>query len=307
MAALVEQKQAIRWNATGQLLVSGEAPAAEFDAAPYQIHAPRIGVYSSWVSNIDAGWTEWLLDQAHLPHASLHNADIQKPNLLGRFDVILLPAQSPESILHGWRPGERAGREEPPTASPLTQQRPEYSGGIEIAGLANLQQFVHDGGWLIAFDQAGELPIANFPLPVRTLLRPPAGDSVSTATYYCPGSVLRASFDTHSPLAFGMPADAYVFSSGGQAYESTLLPDYKGDLEVRIVGRYAATDVLASGFLSGEKSVAGRPLLVDVRYGKGHVELFGFRPQFRGQTFGTFRLVLNAIFLSAAHSAGSVN
>jgi hypothetical protein len=308
MAALLEQNKSVRWNTSGQPLVSGEAPAAEFEAAPYQLRPPRVGVYSSWMANIDAGWTEWLLDQAHLQHASLHNADIQKPNLLSRLDVILLPAQSPESILHGWRSGERQGREDAATSSPLTQQRPEYAGGIEIAGLAGLQQFVHDGGWLVAFDQAGDLPIANFPLPVRTLLRPPTGgDSVSTATYYCPGSVLRASFDTHSPLAFGMPADAYVFSSGGQAYESTLLPDYKGELEVHVVGRYTAADVLASGFLSGEKSVSGKPLLLDVRYGKGHVVLFGFRPQFRGQTFGTFRLVLNAIFLAAAHPAASAN
>jgi hypothetical protein len=98
-----------------------------------------------------------------------------------------------------------------------------------------------------------------------------------------------------------MPANAYIFSSGGQAYENLLEPEFnKGDREVTVAGRYAATNVLASGFLSGEASVAGKPLLMDVRLGKGHIVMFGFRPQFRGQTWGTFRLVMNAVYLASA-------
>jgi hypothetical protein len=50
----------------------------------------------------------------------------------------------------------------------------------------------------------------------------------------------------------------------------------------------------------GERQVAGRPAAVEARLGQGKVVLFGFRPQFRGQTFGTFKLLLNAIYQSAA-------
>jgi len=192
-------------------------------------------------------------------------------------------------------------------STPNVQQRPEYTGGIELKGLVELAEFVRQGGWLVTFDQAGELPVSNFPLPVRLLVK--AGGSeetVSAKAYFCPGSILRATVDTKSPIAFGMPQDSYVFSSGGQAYDSLLLPEYnKGEREVRTVARYAAANVLASGFLSGESTIAGRPLLVDVRYGKGHVVLFGFRPQFRGQTYGTFRLVLNSIYLASAQVAGT--
>ena len=76
----------------------------------------------------------------------------------------------------------------------------------------------------------------------------------------------------------------------------TLEPEYnKGDREVRVLARYAAKDLLASGWISGEQVVAGKPILVDARYGSGHVILFGFRPQFRGQKFGTFPLLLKAV------------
>jgi hypothetical protein len=66
------------------------------------------------------------------------------------------------------------------------------------------------------------------------------------------------------------------------------------------VARYASSNLLASGWLSGERVVAGKPILVEARHGKGRVVLFGFRPQFRAQSSGAFKLLLNAIYLSAA-------
>jgi hypothetical protein len=184
------------------------------------------------------------------------------------------------------------------------QQRPEYTGGIELAGLAELDRFVRDGGTLLAFDQATELPEREFPLPVRLLLRPQpeSRDAEIPATgYYCPGSLLRIQVDTSNPLAFGIPKEAFAFSSGGQAFESMLLPQFNaGDREVRTVANYAGSNLLASGWISGERAVMGKAILIEARHGQGSVVLFGFRPQHRGQTFGTFKFVLNAVYLGSA-------
>jgi len=56
-----------------------------------------------------------------------------------------------------------------------------------------------------------------------------------------------------------------------------------------------ANDLLLSGALVGGDSLAGRPALVDVSFGKGHFVLFGIRPFWRFETQGSFFLAFNAI------------
>ena len=84
--------------------------------------------------------------------------------------------------------------------------------------------------------------------------------------------------------------DAYFISSS--AFETT-------DNKVRVVARYAKDDVLRSGWLRGEDKIKDKIALAEMAVGKGHVVLFAFRPQHRGQTWGTFPFIWNAINLSS--------
>ena len=66
--------------------------------------------------------------------------------------------------------------------------------------------------------------------------------------------------------------------------------------KARVVARYAGKDeVLRSGWLLGADKLAGRAALVEATLGRGRVVLFGFRPQHRGQTWGTFPFIFNAV------------
>jgi len=297
-AELLEKKAAVRWGPAGEILVEGEDSGEKPVKARYELRRPRLALYESWSANMDTGWTQWVLDTYKVPYTLARNEDFQKGGLGARFDSVLLASQSAASILHGTRPWEPTGRGTPrPIPTPV--QRPEYTGGMGIAGLYHLESFVREGGTLIAFDGATELPIQYFPLPVRNLLR--SSSEPSSSAYYCPGSLLRIRVDNTHRLAFGMPAEAIAFSTGGQAFEISLLAEYnKDDREIRSVAKYAEADLLASGWVSGERAVLGKHILLEARYGKGRVVLFGFRPQFRGQTFGAFKLLLNAIYLASA-------
>ena len=166
--------------------------------------------------------------------------------------------------------------------------------------MANLENFVRNGGVLLAFSSATDLPLQSYPLSVRNVLRRSGGDTEgesgstsSSSSFYCPGSLLRVTVDTSHPIAFGMPKEAIAFSSGGQAFESS------GN-DVSTIARFAQSRLLASGWLSGERVIQGKGAIVEARYGKGRVVLYGIRVQHRGQPFGTFKLLLNAIYLGSA-------
>ena len=314
-AFLLERSERVEWTADGTIVVDSayvNGPARTENFARqfgltvrlaekaeakllFEMRRPRAGLYQSWAANSDEGWTEWLLDRYRVPYTVLHNEDLRKPDLRARFDTIILAAQTPDGILHGVRHGDLTQPGDEGEQVPATVvQRPEYAGGIEIAGLGGLQQFVEAGGTLVALDTATELPVHYFPLSLRNVIRP-------GSEFYCPGSLIRLTVDTAQPLAFGLPKELIAFSTGGEAFDISLAPEYnKGDRAIRTVAWFAKTNLLASGWVSGGHIVEGKSALVEARYGKGRVVLFAFRPQFRGQPYGTFKFLLNAVYLGSA-------
>jgi hypothetical protein len=309
VAGWLEKGMRVRRSAGGQFLIEGSSAPGEFASAAYELRRPRVAVYEPWTANMDVGWTRWLLDYYGVPYTVLHNDDVRRGGLRKSFDSVILASQSAESILNGHRYGEPAtARERPHEYDAKSVQRPEYTGGVGAAGLAELERFVREGGTLIALDDATELPVRFFPLPVRNVVRTAAADPGDRAqpSFYSPGALLRITLDPGHPLAFGMPREAVAFSTGGHAFEITLLEDFnRGERTVRSVARYADKDLLASGWVTGERTVLGKHVLVEARYGQGRVVLFAFRPQFRGQPFGTFKLLLNAVYLASAQKLGT--
>ena len=102
------------------------------------------------------------------------------------------------------------------------------------------------------------------------------------------------------PLTFGLPRETAAFCSFNPAFEvaSAGASPLGGAATARIVGRFAKSNVLMSGWLEGERAIAGKGAVVEVKSGQGRAVLFGFRPQHRGQSHATFRLFFNAIHTS---------
>jgi hypothetical protein len=305
-AELLRQGLPVRWDRKGAILTRESGAAFSTDAA-WEVQLPRVGLYEPWMPNYDAGWTQWVFDAFGVPYTVLRNADFAaEANLRERFDTIVLPSQESTPMLNGHRLGEpvlRPGSLVTPVEAAKSYPRPEFAGGIGTAGLAQLEQFVRAGGTLIALNEASTLLLNSFPLPVRNVARG------GRETFHCPGALLRIQVDTTHPLAFGMPADAIAFSTGGFAFElppSSGAPMVGGQAapDAHSVAKYAGANLLASGWISGEHVVLGKDVMVEVRLGAGRVVLYGIRPQFRGQPFGTFKLLLNAVYLGSAKPLG---
>jgi len=249
------------------------------DQGTREVKRLRTGIYQRYYGgNMDEGWTRLLLEQFGFPYASLFDPEIKKGKLNAKYDVILLPHDSPGMIT-----GER--RESWEGQQPTYP--PEYRSGLGQEGVEALKQFVENGGTLITLGDACNLAIEKFGLSVRNIT-----EKFSSKEFFCPGSTLRVTCDTSHPLGYGMPAEALVLFLSSPAFE--ILPSPRNELYETVV-RYAARDIFQSGWLIGEPILANKAALVSASYGKGRVILIGFRTQHRAQTHGTFKLLFNGL------------
>jgi len=266
-------------RAAAELGALGAAGAAA-PSGGRALRLPRVGLYRSHVASMDEGWARLVLERFELPYESLTDADVRAGGLGGRVDVVVLPDQSPRAIREGHRPD----------AMP-----PEYVGGLGAEGVAALARFVEEGGTLLAIDEASEFAIEAFALPVRSVL---AG--LPDTAFYCPGSVLRLRVESSEALTAGMPAELAAFFVRGRAFGV----EPQGRRRVRVLARYAADEVLMSGWINGPEHIEGQAAAVEVALGRGRVVLVGFGPYFRGQPHGTFKFLFNPILESAAGGEG---
>ncbi|HEY6267675.1 MAG TPA: M14 family zinc carboxypeptidase [Candidatus Acidoferrum sp.] len=73
----------------------------------------------------------------------------------------------------------------------------------------------------------------------------------------------------------------------------------------RVIFRYAdQKDLLISGLVEGGNEIAQHPAVVDVPSGRGHIVLFSINPVYRGETRGTYSMVLNTILNFDSLDAG---
>lgn len=231
--------------------------------------APRIAIYKSWQEPMEAGWTRWVFDMHELRYDTLKDARIRQGNLNSDYDVILLQSQSPRSIGQGY------------TAGSLPDQ---YTGGMSESGIAAIRAFVRNGGRVVAIGEATEFVNEVFDLPIVS-----AVEDLRPQDFYIPGSILRADLDTSHPLTQGMHPTVNVWYWGdSRAFDIT-------GSDVRVLARYGTGNPKISGWILGPEHIAGKPALVTTQVGAGDVVLFGFQPNYRGQTIATWPLLWRAL------------
>lgn len=226
---------------------------------------PRIALYQPWQANMDEGWTRWLLEHFGFAYTGVRNADVQSGGLRQKFDVMVFADQPAKSIEDGFAAGSMP---------------PEYTGGLGPKGAEALKEFAAAGGTLVFLNGATDYAISRLGVAAKTVT-----PSDNSTEFYSPGSLLNAKVDTHSPLAYGVPAEIAIWSEHSPAW----------DTQLPVVARYPDAGLLASGWLVGEKVIASRAALIDAPMGAGHVVLFGMRPQYRAQSYLTFKMFFNAL------------
>jgi hypothetical protein len=294
------------------------------DVPRHQAKAPRIGLWVPWADTDSIGWIRYSLDQRKVPYTYLRDEDIRAGNLSTRIDVLLYGhvdlelAEQIEGLPKTWSPMPfKKTAQTPSFGTPAESD--DITGGIGYEGLAQIQRFVDGGGLMVTLGSGSMLALEGG--LVRFVRRSSGGVPRSTAggggassaasqqaATRTPGAHVRVTFDrTDHPIAYGYPSRTYVFRQNfplystprrwlRMAYCTTCLdgPEDRSGV-VMEWGDTSGAPFVESGQAWGEENLIGRPAILDMPVGKGHVVSFNFNPMHRDLNRGDQRLLWNAI------------
>jgi len=237
------------------------APVAEprFTSPLSDRRTRRIAIFrTSRGESMDDGWTRWVFDKYRVPFTAITEKDVAVGALNEKVDAIVIPDQAPAQLTRA----------------------------LGDAGNAALGAFVDGGGTVLAFNDASTFVAEALKLPVRDVL-----EGVKNTDFYAPGSILGVEVNKASPLASALTAPVpAVWFEDSPAFEIA------DSASATAVLTYPANgNALLSGWLLGAQRLNGKAAMVDVKRGRGHVVLYGFRPQYRAQSNSTFPLIWAAL------------
>ena len=333
------------------------------EVATHPVSVPRIAIVHTWLNTQDEGWFRIEFDRLGIPYTYISDQNLGKmTNLRDKFDVIVFgPVRtSAQNIVRGNASfGEKEGAipwkqsAVTPNMGKSPDQTDDIRGGLSIAGVARIDEFVKQGGLFVTVADNAALPI-DYGITTGVSIDP-------AKQLQARGSVLNAVFaDRRSPIAYGYDEKLAVYfnqspilnvgggggfgggefggggaagsganrpsgrgsiddpdivqgrplpdpNQAGQAIDSATIPP--ADTRPRIILRFAPEkELLASGMLAGGSELAGKPAIVDIPVGRGHVVMFANNPMWRHETHGSFPLLWNAIlnydFLGVGRPAG---
>jgi hypothetical protein len=266
------------------------------------VDLPRIAMYTTWSNTEKVGWVRLAFDRWEIPYDLIHKDHVQAgANLRSKYDVIVMPHQTQN--------GKSIVYEQPKLSKPLPYKKSDkfksmgmyaetddVRGGMGLAGAAEFQKFVEDGGVLVTLGVASYFP-AEFGIAKGV-------DAQNTAQgFYAPGPYVNAEIlnPTH-PTMFGYAQKTLpVRYAGGpllQAGPPAGFEQFAGSSPDRpqVIARFTGGEAgVLSGLMRGPDQIRNRPMIVDAMSGKGHVIMFANNPIYRWQTFGEHEMVFNTL------------
>ena len=189
--------------------------AAGVDKLPevktHELAVPRIAIVHTWINTQNEGWYRIEFDKYQIPYTYISDQVIgNTPNLREKFDVLIFPpvGGSAQTIVNGM---PKRGDPMPWKQSAVTpnfgnspDQTDDMRGGMSVAGVANLQKFIEDGGLFITIGGVSQLPI-DYGIT--------NGVSIQQADkLQARGSIYNSTFsDRKSPIAYGYDAALPIY------------------------------------------------------------------------------------------------
>jgi hypothetical protein len=257
----------------------------------HEADLPRLAVYSTWGNTQEVGWVRHALDQFEVSYDLIYKERVKKGNLRASYDAIIVPNQG--------RGGKGLVYDIEPRSKPLAYTKTDrfknlgvygesedITGGMGLAGIAEFEKFVSDGGLLVTLGSASFFP-AEFGLTRRV------DASRTSAQFYAPGPIIEAEI-VHSshPIFYG-----YTKKTVPVRYANgPLLQVPERDRGQQVLMQFPGTDrSILSGLMRNPAEIRNRPAIVDVPVGQGRIILFATNPCYRWQNHGEFGMLFNTV------------
>ena len=187
---------------------TGTAPSVK----THDLDVPRIGYVHAWQRTQDEGWVRAALDTYGIPYTYFADQRLREGGLRKKYDVIVYPhvGGTAVSMVNGipkvdGQPALPYRRSAKTPNLGVLDQSDDIRGGMGLEGLAQLEQFVREGGTLIV-EGATATIFPEYGLTNGISVEEPAD-------LFARGSVMRGIIaDRDSPIAYG--------------YEGTQVPVY---------------------------------------------------------------------------------
>jgi hypothetical protein len=261
------------------------------DVAKHAVDLPRVAMFSTWGNTQEVGWVRYAFDRFEVAYDLIYKERIKRGNLRAAYDVIVVPNQgrTAKGLVFDIEP--RPGRtiaynktSESPTLG-MYGESADITGGMGLAGVAEFDKFVNEGGVLITMGSASYFPAE------MGITR--AIDATRTsAQFYAPGPIVEAQIlRADHPMFYG-----YTKTTVPVRWANGPLLTVPAAQRSKVLMQFVGGDqAVLSGLMRGAAETRLRPAAIDMEVGGGRVVLFATNPAYRWQNLGEFNMLANSI------------
>ncbi len=278
------------------------------DAASHSLDLPRIGVYHNWIYTQNTGWFRFTIGQYGIEYTLINDDVLRNGGLNEKYDMIIIPElgsfMTPKRIIHGL--DDKHGplpytKTENFTSHGYVDETEDMTRGMGFGGIANLENFIINGGLLVTLGGGSIIPVELGLVPqVRKI------DYRSTGVVN-PGSFVKTKMlQKNNPVTYGYENISHVFVKSGLLLDvgfrdrKNIVMQYGTSNAVRdreenkkIIGKEG--NICISGLIKKQAGLIQKPLILDIPRKSGRVIIFGFNPAHRHMNHHNFKFVFNAI------------
>jgi hypothetical protein len=266
-------------------------------AALSKIKKARIALWDTYGGSMPSGWVRLILEKFDYAFDVIYPKDIDTGNLRSKYDVIVFVGGAIPAVGNSGNANAGFGFNNPNPDSIPAEFRNRLGRITAAKSIPQLKIFMEAGGNIVTIGSSTQLAY-HLKLPVANAMVEIVNGEEKTLgrdKYYTPGSILQMVVDNNQIATSGLNKLTDIYFDNSPVF--TLNPDAVSSGVIKPLAWFGNDKILRSGWSWGEVYLKKGITAFEATVGKG--KLFAFTPEitFRAQSWGTFKLLFNQLYI----------